>query len=714
MKFIGQHIFDFIARFRNDVYLEDISTGTIASGGNLGLDSNNKIVKAAEVGSSVDLTSEVTGVLPVANGGTGASTFADNSILTGTGTSAITAESGFTYNNGTITNIGTLTLLQLDNVTNADVLSISNFDADKKVIDIEASNTTEDIIDINSSTLTTGSIINCDITQSGINTAGLLDYNITNAETATSICYFENIDFNKTGVTSDGSAFIFNGIIIDYDDTATNHANSTTSASGININLDNSSDQGTVSQTGIDITLSGGDAANTSGLVIRTPNSASDIKVKSSASGNDIFTLDTKTDGETTLTTIEDGGGSTAHFNVVADGDIVLDSATDVIKTGSTTFVNNSGVIQVATQGTIDHDSLANFVAAEHYRWDTDISGTATIHTNNITDLHGAGVSGVAGGLLTDVGNGQIGSRLDFTWDGDTLDLISSSSGKPTVNIKNTNSNAKGPTLFLINDKGAAGALNDEAGNILFRSDNASQTLVDYGKINASAISTIAGDEAGSISLQARTSDGSSSAPRNVITGTGSASDNDVDVEIGYGSTSMTTIAGDLTVTGSITGKQYQVFQTNFVDDLNTSEVFIPLHGTTFEQSTVYQDDVAILAPCDGRIVSLDLSILSVTGTGGDLTITIYTIGPNESGTSLSDWTSEETETINVSSLDDNHVFHFAFSNAKHFESTEKFALSIQASADMTGNTLMYATAVVEFDFSTLLGSTSAEFDSVP
>ena len=46
MKFIGQYIQDFIARFRNDVFLEDVSSGTIASGGNLGLDSNNKIVKA--------------------------------------------------------------------------------------------------------------------------------------------------------------------------------------------------------------------------------------------------------------------------------------------------------------------------------------------------------------------------------------------------------------------------------------------------------------------------------------------------------------------------------------------------------------------------------------------------------------------------------------------------------------------------------------------
>ena len=59
MKWIGQNIYDLISRFRSDVYLEDISTGTIASGGNLGLDASNKIVKATEA--SGDLTSIVAG-----------------------------------------------------------------------------------------------------------------------------------------------------------------------------------------------------------------------------------------------------------------------------------------------------------------------------------------------------------------------------------------------------------------------------------------------------------------------------------------------------------------------------------------------------------------------------------------------------------------------------------------------------------------------------
>ena len=46
MKFIGKFVSLFDAIFKKDVTLDGVETGTIASGGNLGLDSNNKIVKA--------------------------------------------------------------------------------------------------------------------------------------------------------------------------------------------------------------------------------------------------------------------------------------------------------------------------------------------------------------------------------------------------------------------------------------------------------------------------------------------------------------------------------------------------------------------------------------------------------------------------------------------------------------------------------------------
>ena len=123
MKWIGQQIYDEIARFRNDVYLESISTGTIASGGNLGLDSNNKIVKATET------TGDITGVALTASdgidltsvsgatGGDYAATIAvdvsdfmtngaDNYVLTATGADAMNAEANLQFNGSALTLTG--------------------------------------------------------------------------------------------------------------------------------------------------------------------------------------------------------------------------------------------------------------------------------------------------------------------------------------------------------------------------------------------------------------------------------------------------------------------------------------------------------------------------------------------------------------------------------------------------------------------------------
>ena len=71
MKWIGQHIWSFISRFRSDVYLEATETGTIASGGNLGLDSNNKIVKAASGSGDLTITNASDNRIVTSTGGTG-------------------------------------------------------------------------------------------------------------------------------------------------------------------------------------------------------------------------------------------------------------------------------------------------------------------------------------------------------------------------------------------------------------------------------------------------------------------------------------------------------------------------------------------------------------------------------------------------------------------------------------------------------------------
>lgn len=507
-----------------------------------------------------------------------------------------------------------------------------------------------------------------------------------------------------------------------------------------------------------------------------------------------------------TITTDSGGGSAASDTGGSADFSILGSSGVNVTNSGTT-------ITAVSVPAEIDHDSLLNFVAAEHYRWDNDISGTATIHANNITDLHGAGVNGSANQLLTDDGDGTVTSESFLTFSGTILGIGSTDGTNYSIAMPAHDDGVGGSLAIKAGSATAGNGVNDQAGGDLqmyaggstgnsfggaiefyssTRTGGGNDTANNVGKICEISTSTESsllslysydgsnyvttdslaikvspsgstevittdsdgheGDFSvvadGEINLQAyegdninfKVTDSTSGATQTIGTlqkarfqlqGTsGSASMLELFEDTANGTNGVRLQATDnmassriITLpdaTGTVLlkdnvnpGKQFQVFQCNFIDDLGTSEVFLPIHGTTFEASQVYQDDVAILAPCDGRIVSVDFNCMSLTG-DGNLTITIYTLGPNSSGTSLSSWTSEETETVAVQSTDDSHVFHFAFDNAKHFESTEKFVLSIQADTDVTANTYMYATVVVEFDYSTLLGSSSAEFDSVP
>ena len=170
-------------------------------------------------------------------------------------------------------------------------------------------------------------------------------------------------------------------------------------------------------------------------------------------------------------------------------------------------------------------------------------------------------------------------------------------------------------------------------------------------------------------------------------------------------------VSGNLDIGGSVQ-KQIQVFPMNFVDDLGTDKHFMPFVTNT-EQTVVYQEEAAMVMPADGRVVSVTVHYAQMDGADGNITVGIETSACGQSY--ANPWTVEETETIAASVADDHHVFHFAFDNAKHFESTDKMAISIQQSTDMqSAARFFWVTAVVEYDWSTFLGGTSAEYTTTP
>lgn len=155
-----------------------------------------------------------------------------------------------------------------------------------------------------------------------------------------------------------------------------------------------------------------------------------------------------------------------------------------------------------------------------------------------------------------------------------------------------------------------------------------------------------------------------------------------------------------------------QVFLQNFLDDIATTKHYLPFKDIN-EQTTIYQEEAAMLMPYGGRIESVSIRVSALTG-AGNFTVGVHTRETGLSQFSASTWVTEEEEVLAFTGTDDYHTFHFVFDNASHFEAGDLCSISLQASADPSGTIYIYVSTVVEFDTSTDLGSSSANLGSNP
>ncbi len=385
------------------------------------------------------------------------------------------------------------------------------------------------------------------------------------------------------------------------------------------------------------------------------------------------------------LTKIVFGSGvAAADFDssIQADGsNLVIYNDTGNIQIGDTVEV--TGSLTVSGDLSIGNDAEITSVGSMVFRIDSDNNETGQSFTwkdnasDTIATLNEAGEFTMYGSVLAD----------------------------PKIRLEQTDQTSTyGPPVFEF-VRNAVNVDNADIGRTDYIARDSGGTLTTYAQIIGGTEESGAGTEGGKLRLLVATHDGEMQAGITVEDGD---AEDEIDVTIANGSSSLTTVAGNLTVTndltysGALNGKQREIYFNNFEDKIGTSKVYIPLISA-LEQSSPAVEEACFLSPCDGRIVSITVRP-HIISSSSDCTVTvaISTMGLNNTSTTTSNWTEEESKQHTMQGADDYHAFHYVFDNAKHFESGELVALSIQSDVNIdSGPYTMYwyVSTVVEYDW---------------
>ena len=562
MKWVGQHIYDLVSRFRDDVYLEDISTSTETN--MLVVDGDGKITKRAIDAIAIDVSDFMT------NG-------ANNYVVTATGTDAMNAEANLTFDGSTLNLTGVMDIspssgagaaaLVIDNDATAQIaldIDAANIEAD--VINISADAVQQaNVIDISCDALTTGSALKIEDDSSATGIGGarnIVDIYQKNTSAANAQALSVKSDGGQTAVFIDKNASgvvgqTVKGLHVDLDRTVpgsgtnahhdigididvTSASLGTSTLKGINMDVVGAT-SGTSNATGVHITMSGAD--DHEGVRVDGPgkgfvhkNNAASATGTTSGGKLSLISNDSAAMGDDhRLGGIHFGGYDGAGVITAAHISAYADAAwSSTVNDTRLEFYTMDGDDNLELSLTLDSDLLATFAGAVTVTG--ALTGTlATVSQPNVTTLAGVTAMGTAA------------SDLDIT--NDVVRFNSANANDPLVLIKNTADDATSGRLRFLSARGADGQDDDEVGIIqFFGYDDGTPSGEEYATIKGTIHDATSGQESGKLQLQVASHDGGS---EDGLVLTGGSVDAEVDVTIGNGTASVTTIAGDLTVTGS-------------------------------------------------------------------------------------------------------------------------------------------------------------------
>ena len=529
MKWIGQHVWDFASRFRSHVYLEDVDAS--ASTDVLVVDSDGKVSK------NTSMAGDITGVTA-------------GSLLDGGGTSgSVTLDVDLTETTEAAIADGDYILFLDGGATG---------DASKESL--------ADLATLFAGTGLTASssVINVDAAQSGITSLGTLtSLAVSGGSTLGSATVtISSTDTDQDGVYLNASEVVTgNALKID--------AQAVTTGSAIKINSTNTSR----SDVTIDKNISETGDLDTKGIYVDS------AKTSQTGSG-DTATMT----GVGIITTDSDASGSAGTVNVTG-----IDNSANITHAGggTTTTVGikntvtgaadtSTGYLSNVVNGQVDIKLVSSADAGDFCTISTTTAGATTIKTND--------VDAAAADLTLDV-DGSIYALSDG------VQFQSPNANDPLVIIKNTANDATGPRLRLANVRGGAspvdGQDNDECGMLQFNSyDDGTPSTQTYGQIKSTIHDATSGQESGKLQIQVASHDGG---VEDGLVLTGGSVDTEVDVAIGTGTSSVTTVAGDLTVSGDtltfnshIGRRAYFIFQGYATSD-----------GTNYEMPQILSDNNA-------------------------------------------------------------------------------------------------------------------------